>query len=623
MSRTRAGRTAKDAPRPPISRSPAPAARPAGPAPFLSPWIVAGPFALLLALGSARGAPLGTPICDDYAFLDRLAFARPLDWLGSMGAAFYWRPIARQLYYSVLGPGMLHTPWVIAAVHAALFLAVFALAWDLARRSFAAPVAAAIATFPIVSESTRMLLGWPSAAQHLLAILFALLALREARHGRAWTAGAAIVAGLLCHEAAIVALPFALVLLARRVPGPARARLVATLPVLVVCVAWAVVYRLVLARGVTLPPHATEAAGPAGFARLVAYAVPALLNLEDVGGAARTALVVGYVALFAWAAVRLATGGTAAQRRFKAARPALVLGAAWFALALVPLLAVLDDWNAWRTPLPGLGFGLAAVGFLGVAEPSLALAFVALRTVALLLAPPAPMTVAPFQPVTTSEMSFTRLVRLQRIAQDTRRVLVAAYPTLPPHADVRFQTLPRMAEVGLQGPLALRVWYADSTLTWRSFGGAAGLAGPAPYVVSYDTHRRWQPVVLTPAAIDRFARASLAMNAGNTVVADSLFVAAQEAQPVESDEFTGAIAANRARIAFNDRRVAQADSLNQAFLAAVGPVAEFYALQSAIELAFGHYDEARRDAASCDALEPGNATVRAVKAMLAKLPPAR
>ena len=141
--------------------------------------------------------------------------------------------------------------------------------------------------------------------------------------------------------------------------------------------------------------------------------------------------------------------------------------------------------------------------------------------------------------------------------------------------------------------------------------------------MSYDTHRRWQPVVLTPAAIDRFARASASMNAGNPVVADSLFIAALEAQPVESDEFTGAVAANRARIAFNDRRVAQADSLNQAFLAAVGPVAEFYALQSAIELSFGHYDEARRDAASCDALEPGNVTARAVEAALAKLPPGK
>src|SRR5262249_30679472 len=137
------GRAApRRAPVTPKKDSAAKAARPPSPAraakiePFLSRWLLAGPLALLVAFVAARQAPLGTPICDDYRFLAALRFDHPLDWLGSMGAAFYWRPIARQAYYALLGPTMFAAPGVSIALHALLFLAVFALAWDVARRSF-------------------------------------------------------------------------------------------------------------------------------------------------------------------------------------------------------------------------------------------------------------------------------------------------------------------------------------------------------------------------------------------------------------------------------------------------------------------------------------------------------
>jgi len=586
------------------------------PAPFLSPWLAAGPLALVLAFVAARGAPLGTPIADDYAFLARLTLHRPLDWLGSMGAAFYWRPLARQLYFSVFGPSMIAAPWVTVVFHAALFLALFALAWDLARRVFAAPVAAAIATFPVLSETTRMLLYWPSAAQHLLAMVFAALALREARAGRAWTTGLAVIAGLLCHEAALIALPFAVLLLLHDAPRETRARWLRVAPPLAMFALWAVVYRVVQARGVLLPTRPPGAASPGGYLQLLGFATPALLNLEDIGGTARAAIEAGYVVIAAWAGMLLF--GAAGRRRFVAARPALALGAAWFALGLAPLLAVLDDWNAWRTPMPGLGFGLLALGLVGVASPRLALAFAGLRAVALLLAPAAPTTVAPFQPVTTSEMSFTRLVRLQRIADDTRTTLAANYPRLPAHADVRFQTLPRMAEVGLQGQLAPRVWYADSTLTWRSFGGLGGFDPMPKYVLAYDTHRRWKPVVLAPEAVSLLGRGLAAMAASRLAEADSLLVAAQEAQAVESDEFSGSVVANRARIALAKNDIVHADSLNQVFLVDVGPVADYFGLQAAVHLMRGQRDQAERDLVACFGREPRNATGLAVQAAMGK-----
>src|SRR6266516_18729 len=46
----------------------------------------------------------GTTVLDDYAFLDRLTFQHPLDPFDSMAGAFYWRPLSRQLYFSLIGP---------------------------------------------------------------------------------------------------------------------------------------------------------------------------------------------------------------------------------------------------------------------------------------------------------------------------------------------------------------------------------------------------------------------------------------------------------------------------------------------------------------------------------------
>ena len=67
-----------------------------------------------------RGAPLGTAVADDYAFLARLAFQRPLDPFDSMGAAFYWRPVSRQLWFALFGAWLERAPWLAAALQAAM-----------------------------------------------------------------------------------------------------------------------------------------------------------------------------------------------------------------------------------------------------------------------------------------------------------------------------------------------------------------------------------------------------------------------------------------------------------------------------------------------------------------------
>jgi len=209
----------------------------------------------------------------------------------------------------------------------------------------------------------------------------------------------------------------------------------------------------------------------------------------------------------------------------------------------------------------------------------------------------------------------TGLQAVQNVVS-TRTTLAASYSRLPAHADVRFQTLPRMAEVGLQGPLALRVWYADSTLSWRRFGGMGGFDPMPKYVIAYDTHRRWKPVVLAPDAVSLLGRGLAAVAANQVVSGDSLLLAAQRAQPVQSDEFDGSVAANRARLAFQRNDLATADSLNQVFLVEVGPVADYFGLEAAIDLMRGQRAQAERDLAACLGREPQNATGLAVEATL-------
>src|SRR5262245_11911684 len=67
-------------------------------------WLLAVPLALGALWYACRGGSLGAAVADDYSFLHRLLFEKPLDPFDSMGATFYWRPVSRQLYFSLVGP---------------------------------------------------------------------------------------------------------------------------------------------------------------------------------------------------------------------------------------------------------------------------------------------------------------------------------------------------------------------------------------------------------------------------------------------------------------------------------------------------------------------------------------
>jgi hypothetical protein len=539
----------------------------------------------LLALGAlvwaCRGAPLGTPVVDDYSFLDRLAFQRPLDPFDSMGASYYWRPLSRQLYFSLVGPWLIAAPWGAAALHAALLLGLYAALYFTCRRGFSPPVAAAIAAFPLLSESARVLLGWPSAAQHLLAMLAAALAIHETLAWRKWTAALAALAALLSHDAAAILIPTLPAIAWMRTRDPRR-----TLPWLGIAVGlaavWAAGYAIALNHGVALPPR-SQGSFPIGDLPGVLFkGLLAQLNLEDLAGDRRAFLGTLYALVFAAAAAMLLVG--TARRRVKAAPWAIAGGLAWFVIASAPLTLVLPDWNAWRGSIPALGLAVALVGFAGLASPWLAGAVIALKLAALALAAPAPAMVASDAQPTASHMSFVRLARLQLVVDGGRRALTERYPTLPPGADVRFWALPRLAEVGFQGPRAARVWYRDSTLSWSKFGGVEGMKRDIDAMVEFEYDHPVVAMVVEPKALDLFRRGMHAFLARDMRLADSLFLAAQEAQPPGSDQFYGSVARNRARVAFNLNEYARADSLNELDFRLAGPTPPYYAMVARLAL---------------------------------------
>ena len=560
-------------------------------------WLAAGAAALVALFWACRGAPLGVPVADDYAFLYRLRFQHPLDWFDSMGAAYYWRPLSRQAYFSLIGSQLVHSPWIVVAIHGTLFAALFVLLYRIARRMAPPPAAAAIAVFPLLSESARVLLGWPSGAQHLMAMVLVALAVHEALAGRLVTAGLGALGGVLAHDSAGIVLPLLPAIAwwrTRSAGGALGGAGVAA----VVAALWALGYTTARGHGVLFPPG-----GGAALSRLpdlFRHALTAQLDLEDLDAFRLPPMVIGYVAIGVGAAVSLARRAT--RERVRARWAPLAAAGAWFVIGSLPLAVLLPDWNSWRGSVPGLGFAFLVTGTLALLSSELALAFTAVRLVALLLAASPDPLVNRDAPKTATDMSFIRIARLQRIVNDTRRALETRHPTLERGADVRYWWAPTMAEVGFLGPNAVRVWYADSTVTWRGYGGRPGVAG-VDAVIEYDLHRQWKVVAIEPEALRLMADAQAALEAGRLDQVDSLVAAGVAAQKISAPEYEAAGLLMRASSALTKREVALSDSLCEQYVALVGPRSRYYGMKSAGYLLAGRLDDAAREVQLCLGLD--------------------
>lgn len=568
-------------------------------------WVL-GALGLMALLWACRGAPLGAAVADDYSFLYRRAFQHPLDPFDSMGAAYYWRPLSRQAYFSLVGGWLLRAPWAVAGVNALLLLALFAVLYRVARRGFDPPVTAAVALVPLLSESARVLLTWPSGAQHLLASLGASLALHEVLAGRIATGGVAALAGVLSHESAWVALP-ALPLITwlrtRRLAATLRWGAVA---LAVTCV-WATGYQVALAHGVRLPGSDGGTQAFVQLPQLFRLAVMAALNLEDLAGSWPLLLGCGHGALLAIAVVVLGRRVTRAAPSPRRANPRAmvpVLAGATFVVGLLPLAYLLPDWNAWRSWVPSLALGGGLAVLFGLVSPWLSGAFAALRLVGLLLATPVPPGVTHAQPASTSDFSFVRLARMQRTVASAHRALTARYPTLPHRAITVYWSLPRMVSVAFVDSLAVRVWYHDATLSWRVFDGMSDLTRPIDAMLEFIVNDPSPASVVEPQTLRLFRQGVLAILEGRRVVGDSLLTLASRQRSAREGPIARLVMFNLGISAYNQGDFTRADSLAREVLRISGESADYWSLVAYLAYAQGARETARRAVQRSLAFDP-------------------
>ena len=460
---------------------PAPPAPPvSGPAPpsWRDAWALV-PLLAALALAARAWFPfVGEPIADDFDFLEHARSSGSGAWWDGGGARFYWRPLARQLYYRLFGEAMLaHPAWIAALAAACLALAALLL-YAALRRRWPGTWAAAAASFPLLLEAGRPLISSPTNFQDLGALLFSALALFEASRRRLANSLAALLAALLCKEMAVVtaaALP--LVAMAMHPAGerPRRARWV--LGTAAVVAAWAVAYRLVivhagllLARDAGQDPRALATPWPLRFLWACRESLNDSMSLPALAPGLRTAAL---VALGAIAAALLASvaADRAARARVRGAGPWIAGGLAWFALVTATLADVYPDWRPYRSPFGALGLGVALTALLGAARPALLAALVAVRLATFTLAPGPPPAIDTHVRGSYS-LDFSKLVQLQRLVGETRRELTSVLPRPAPGTGIAMHYFPQGAFYAFAGDQSLHAWYGDTTLHWATLEGS-------------------------------------------------------------------------------------------------------------------------------------------------------
>ena len=401
-------------------------------------WALAVALAIVPALIAARGTPLGEPFADDFDFLHFSLLRGNPSWLDGGGGALYWRPLARQAYYGLLGPLMLGSPWAIATLHALAVALAGVLLYRALRPAWPAPAAAAAGSFPLLLESVRMLVAWPSCAQDLGVLLFGAAALHALSRGRRALSLVFVLAALLCKEIALavaLALPLWPAHAAARDPAgvgdrgrPAFAsraeRLRTGFAVLVLSGAWWAAHEAV-ARSARLLP--ASAAAPAQAAtthlaertlwaggRVLRDAISVDVLAPPVRGAILTLTLL--VVLGALGTAALTRAG---RERLTQALPWLAWAVVWCAVSAAPLGTFYPAWANYRSIVPAVGLGIAVVALMRAAHPGWLVALALLRAIAVLVNPGAPRRLDTVWADRGAAFDFARLATIQS-AKTTR-----------------------------------------------------------------------------------------------------------------------------------------------------------------------------------------------------------
>jgi tetratricopeptide (TPR) repeat protein len=484
-------------------------------------WAWASLLAVVPLVVRSLGAPLGVPVADDWDFVHRALLTGERSLLDGGGSSAFWRPIPHQIYYQLCSSLMLARPLAIAALHTGLLSLMVLLAYRAARTRLPAPAAAVVGSFPLLAESTRAIVAWPSHMVELSFLFFSVLALHEAAFRRLPTSVLALIAALLSKEVAVVTaalLPW--------VPAPApgaeaagpssarRERLRWIACSAAVTLAWGLAYLAVRnAQGLHLPHDLESAPGTVGTPWLARYAwalvnsLRASLSLPMERTPWEPAAWGGLLVIVG-VAVGILVRQPRARARLRASVPVAAFGMLWFLAAAAPLTVVYPFWMPHRSIFGGLGLALALAATLGATRSALLAGLVALRLATLALSPAPPAAVTPLPPPGGAFLDFEKLVRLQRLMVETRRALQERHPALARGARVGLLRPPIMSEYAYGGGLALEAWYRDSTLRWlryEEFSRHPEMELEA--IVLYESDRKPQVMLVEPSAMRHYLQA--------------------------------------------------------------------------------------------------------------------
>lgn len=470
---------------------------------------------------------MGEPFADDFDYLHRTLLDGPLTWFDGCGSVLYWRPLSRQAYFGALGPIMLAHPRWIAGLHVLLLGLTVLLLYRAFRRSWSGPASAVAASFPILVESTRMLVAWPSHFQDLGALMFTALAIHERAHQRLATTLVAVLAALLCKEVPVIA-----VLLLPwwpGVPDPLRVRLRWAAALAAVAGAWGIGYWAVVHRvGMTVPTAHTSTevsfvpGWPAqylwGFTRAFWDSFNVSQATSPWKGVCVAALAtLGAVTVGWWLVSRRTRKGKTAPRSTGSVAPRtwawVAWGLVWFAALPATITRLYPDWMPHRSVYAALGLGVATTASMSEA-PVLLAALVVVRLVGFVASPGADRDVGRLPTERGAVFDVAKLARLQRLTRETRELLETGHPRLVHGSVVMLYHLPAMSEYAYAGNKSLQVWYRDSTLQWVSFDDAWHQPKPVVAVVEGERDGPVSVALVQPPAMHRFSDALQFLEAG-------------------------------------------------------------------------------------------------------------
>ena len=453
-------------------------------------------------------------ISDDWQILARVRAARFTELLGGRELLWrWWRPWSRELHFWTLYRAFGANEIAFHAASLALWLAVLALFFTLARRAAGARAAAiACAGLAALAAWSGALL-WAAGVQDLWTLLWALVFLHAFARRTRPLGLVSLALALLSKETAALAPAIAGAWALAIDREPARRALRRVAPYVALCAVWFAVHPTLKDR--LFHPERLHAELATHTAPLLVVALRTLgtpFNLQyapkpETGWVAVLAPALPAIAavtvLAAWAALgrgvagggrAVAAGGghviAAEGGHVIAAGRVIALGAAWALLAWLPLFLPSIDWHPYYGLLGAMGAWLALSAWLARA-PALAIAVV--------------LGVALLEPAqaNTGVWSFSASLYQRRQAYFVgrlRRELLAMHRRLPAHTRLYFSRVPNSIGLGyVWFSPAFSVWYGDSTIRggfWSSYRPRDAREPEAPdYFFRYDSTRvRWVEV---------------------------------------------------------------------------------------------------------------------------------